>query len=118
VSGDEQGHTDEARLKVYIDTNDWWVGYYRGDTHHYICPLPTVVVRWNRSRVPAPVIVPGKTPFAMCTCATCGPPWRDTDPDWRERPFGGAWMTLCPTCGDKRCPGASRHDRHPAGVSR
>lgn len=35
-------------MKVYIDRNDWWVGYYRGDRHHYVCPLPTVVIRWPR----------------------------------------------------------------------
>lgn len=35
-------------LRVYIDLRDLWVGYYRGDTHHYVCPLPTVVVRWRR----------------------------------------------------------------------
>jgi hypothetical protein len=36
-------------VKVYIDTRDWWIGYYRGDTHHYVCPLPTVVIRWRRA---------------------------------------------------------------------
>lgn len=25
-------------LTFYIDTNDWWIGYYRGDRHHYVCP--------------------------------------------------------------------------------
>lgn len=35
-------------MKVYIEPNDWWIGYYRGDTHHYVCPLPTVVIRWRR----------------------------------------------------------------------
>lgn len=34
---------------VYIDRRDWWVGYYRGDSHHYVCPLPTVVIRWARA---------------------------------------------------------------------
>ena len=37
-----------AAVKVYIDTSDWWVGYYRGPSHHYVCPLPTVVIRWRR----------------------------------------------------------------------
>jgi hypothetical protein len=36
-------------VKVYIDTADWWVGYYRGPNHHYVCPLPTVVMRWPRA---------------------------------------------------------------------
>lgn len=36
------------RPKVYVDQNDWWIGYYRGDHYHYVCPLPTVVIRWPR----------------------------------------------------------------------
>ncbi len=36
-------------LRVYVDLRDWWVGYYRGDRHHYVCPLPTVVIRWDRA---------------------------------------------------------------------
>lgn len=35
-------------VKIYIDRNDWWVGYYRGIGHHYVCPFPTVVIRWRR----------------------------------------------------------------------
>lgn len=35
-------------MKIYLDRNDWWIGYYRGDTHHYVCILPTVVIRWSR----------------------------------------------------------------------
>lgn len=34
---------------VYIDHRDWWVGYYRGDFHHYVCLVPTVVFRWRRA---------------------------------------------------------------------
>lgn len=37
-------------MKVYIDLRDWWVGYYRGDTYHYVCPIPALVVRWSRRR--------------------------------------------------------------------
>lgn len=33
---------------VDSDLRDRWIGYYRGDTHHYVCPLPTVVIRWRR----------------------------------------------------------------------
>jgi hypothetical protein len=36
------------RVKIYFDFNDWWIGYYRGDGHHYVCPLPTLVIRWRR----------------------------------------------------------------------
>jgi hypothetical protein len=51
-------------MKVYIDRRDWWVGYYRGDTHHYVCLLPTVVIRWRRSLGDAP-------------CWSDGDPWLD-----------------------------------------
>lgn len=36
-------------FKVYFDLNDWWIGYYRGSTYHFICPLPTLVIRWPRN---------------------------------------------------------------------
>lgn len=36
-------------LAVYWDLRDWWIGYYRGDRHHYVCLLPCLVIRWNRS---------------------------------------------------------------------
>lgn len=35
-------------IKVYRDYADWWIGYYRGPNHHYVCPLPTMVIRWKR----------------------------------------------------------------------
>lgn len=38
----------EAAVAVYIDRNDWWIGYYRGKTHRYVCPLPTIVICWRR----------------------------------------------------------------------
>lgn len=48
-------------VKMYLDRNDWWVGYYRGDTHHHVCPLPTLVIRWARFRSLAPEIVGGRS---------------------------------------------------------
>jgi len=35
-------------VSVYFDFRDWWIGYYRGPNHHYVCILPTVVIRWAR----------------------------------------------------------------------
>lgn len=35
-------------VKIYFEPRDVWIGYYRGDNHHYVCPLPTLVVRWRR----------------------------------------------------------------------
>jgi hypothetical protein len=43
--------TPTRRIKIYIEPCDWWIGYYRGDTHHYVCPLPCVVIRWRRRAV-------------------------------------------------------------------
>ena len=37
-----------GRTRIYFDFADWWVGYYRGPNHHYVCPLPTLVIRWCR----------------------------------------------------------------------
>lgn len=41
-------HLQIGGVRVYIDTRDWWIGYYGGPNHHYVCLLPTVVVRWRR----------------------------------------------------------------------
>lgn len=40
------------RWKVYFDGGalGWWVGYHRDDDHHYVGPVPCVVVRWERRR--------------------------------------------------------------------
>lgn len=35
-------------LRVYLDWRDWWIGYYRAENYHYVCPLPCLVVRWAR----------------------------------------------------------------------
>lgn len=35
-------------MKVYWDFRDWWVGLYVGETHYYVCPVPTLVIRINR----------------------------------------------------------------------
>ena len=38
-------------MKVYGDTADWWIGLYIGPNHYYLCPLPCVVIRWDRPSV-------------------------------------------------------------------
>lgn len=35
-------------LRIYLDFADWWIGYYRGPNHHYVCLLPCLVIRWSR----------------------------------------------------------------------
>lgn len=37
-------------MSVYFDFRDWWIGYYRGSRDHYVCLLPTLVIRWPRRR--------------------------------------------------------------------
>lgn len=37
-------------MKVYWEPRDWWVGVYFGLDHIYVCPLPTLVIRFGRSR--------------------------------------------------------------------
>jgi hypothetical protein len=37
-------------IRIYVDRADWWIGYYRGTDHHYVCLVPTVVIRWRRRR--------------------------------------------------------------------
>lgn len=51
----------KRRWSVYFDFNDWWVGYYRGPNHHYVCLLPTVVVRWPRHITPPEAGAPDGT---------------------------------------------------------
>jgi len=36
------------RIRVYFEPRDWWVGVYVSTTHVYVCPLPTLVVRFAR----------------------------------------------------------------------
>ena len=38
-------------MRIYIDKRDLWVGYFRGDDYHYVCPLPTLVIRWPNKRL-------------------------------------------------------------------
>ena len=42
-----------AGVHVFVEPRDVWIGYYRGDTHHYLCPLPCLVIRWRRSPEPS-----------------------------------------------------------------
>lgn len=51
------------------------------------------------------------TPFDFCVCNKCGPPWRFEEPNWAEDSLAFvSWMSLCPLCGNKRCPGALDHN--------
>jgi len=37
-----------GRFAVYIEPRDVWIGWYRDEKAHYVCPLPCVVLRWAR----------------------------------------------------------------------
>jgi hypothetical protein len=36
------------RLRVYFEPRDVWVGAYVAKGAVYVCPLPCVVIRWQR----------------------------------------------------------------------
>lgn len=36
------------RLVIYIEPVDIWIGVYVSDTHVYVCPLPLLVIRFER----------------------------------------------------------------------
>jgi hypothetical protein len=46
-SGSPARMTDSAPT-IYVDTDDRWIGHYKGPNHHYLCLLPMLVLRWNR----------------------------------------------------------------------
>lgn len=37
-----------GRLQVYVEPRDLWVGVYLAPAAVYVCPLPTLVIRWAR----------------------------------------------------------------------
>lgn len=74
-------------MKVYFDFNDWWIGYYRGSNYHFICPLPTLVIRWPRN-APKPAMTRMQAlENDGYMCSDCGHP---------ESPFGDDDSWMCP----------------------
>lgn len=41
-------HSRMSLFAMYIDLNDWWIGYYRGPIAHYVCLFPCCVIRIRR----------------------------------------------------------------------
>lgn len=37
-----------GRWQVYFEPRDWWIGVYIAPQAIYVCPLPTVVFKYNR----------------------------------------------------------------------
>lgn len=37
-----------GRLSVYVEPRDIWVGVYVAPAAVYVCPLPLLVVKWDR----------------------------------------------------------------------
>ena len=67
-------------MKVYFDFRDWWVGYYRGDTHHYVCPLPTLVIQTVQNFLQGRILTAAsQNQFAL-------PPWVLRTPILRDLP--------------------------------
>lgn len=50
-------------MRIYFDFNDWWVGYYRSPNHHYVCLLPTLVIKIRRHWPPG---------YVARRCFACG----------------------------------------------
>ncbi|MFG2001743.1 hypothetical protein ACGFNU_21585 [Spirillospora sp. NPDC048911] len=44
-----------GRLSLYLEPRDIWVGVYVAETAVYVCPLPLLVLKWDRSPKPAEV---------------------------------------------------------------
>jgi hypothetical protein len=36
------------RLRIYFYWRDLWLGLYVAPDAIYVCPLPTIVIRWQR----------------------------------------------------------------------
>lgn len=65
-------------LSICLDFDDLWIGYYRGENWHYVCLLPTVVIRWIRlPAIGSALVSTPDPPQAMCDL--CGV-WFDVDP--------------------------------------
>lgn len=37
-----------GRLTVYVEPRDIWIGAYVAEEYVYVCPLPMIVLRWER----------------------------------------------------------------------
>ena len=37
-----------SRLRVYFEPRDAWIGVYVAPKAVYVCPLPFLVIRWQR----------------------------------------------------------------------
>lgn len=39
-----------GRLSAYIEPRDIWIGVYVAEAAVYVCPLPLLVVKWDRRK--------------------------------------------------------------------
>jgi hypothetical protein len=42
-----------GRLAIYLEPRDVWIGVYVAPAAVYVCPLPLLVLRWDRRPKPA-----------------------------------------------------------------
>jgi hypothetical protein len=90
-----------GRLTVYLEPRDAWIGAYIDPKAIYICPLPFVVLRWDRRcvdlgarRLP-PVAPVGCDDCAAETGELHHTSCRQVPPDWytRRTVTRNAWPT-------------------------
>jgi hypothetical protein len=39
-----------GRLSIYVEPRDIWIGLYVASGAIYVCPLPLLVIKWDRRR--------------------------------------------------------------------
>lgn len=39
-----------ARVEIYAEPRDWWIGAYVAENAIYVCPVPCLVFRFSRGR--------------------------------------------------------------------
>lgn len=43
------GRLRRGRLAIYLEPRDAWVGAYIAPDAVYVCPVPFLVIRWDRT---------------------------------------------------------------------
>jgi len=51
------------RLRVYLEPRDAWIGAYVAEKAVYVCPLPFVVIRWERKAKPESAALEAVDPY-------------------------------------------------------
>lgn len=89
-----------GRLQVYIEPRDIWVGVYVDPKAIYICPLPIVVLRWDRHQ---------HDPIE-CGCELRPSDMPESHPFFDRCEHGTQFLDEC-----ERCPGGNPFISKPSG---